>query len=460
MNMVRFSFYFALVVLFNLGVHGQNNNFNTLPSNSVDQASLFGRFQKLLDNQNQDQPAPVSCFRVRPNIKNAYPLDNTKYFICRDEQRYEIFTCPNGGIFNDREKACIDLCEQKKPCLNQGQCIILSNLTLQCVCQRDWTGDRCEIPLSSCANNPCGPNAECRMLKTSDYSQDYVCVCNNHETYGRNCQQTVPNPCLANIQQFHPFAFSRRAYINCDDELIFFQPCNANLYWNQENKRCDRSLPLLLRAPFLILRNRNGQREQDQVNIPQPAQWQRSQTIQNQQPFTNSFVETTTVPPRIFHLQGFSSQNLGQENTQWQNNGNSQFQSVGQPQPWLQDQNQQTTTGTVSQLPTSIQPNNQLGFTQQQPWQNNQLLQNQNGQFPDSMTGMNNQNFPVQSQSGQWSPSSFETITTVPNNNRQQGLSMLLLRGWQPDQRGASNQIDQQGTLNSIPTRQARSWRA
>jgi hypothetical protein len=74
------------------------------------------------------------------------------------------------------------------------------------------------------------------------------------------CFLAVPNPCLANIQQFHPFAFSRRAYINCDDELIFFQPCNANLYWNQENKRCDRSLPLLLRAPFLILRNRNGQR--------------------------------------------------------------------------------------------------------------------------------------------------------------------------------------------------------
>jgi hypothetical protein len=135
--------------------------------------------------------APLSCNRVRPNIKNAYPTDKTKYFICRDENRYEIFTCPNGGIFDDREKACIDLCEQKKPCLNQGQCIILSNLTLQCVCRRDWTGERCEIPVSTCANNPCGPNAECRMLKTSDYPQDYVCVCNNHQSYGRNCQQSI-----------------------------------------------------------------------------------------------------------------------------------------------------------------------------------------------------------------------------------------------------------------------------
>jgi hypothetical protein len=66
----------------------------------------------------------------------------------------------------------------------------------------------------------------------------------------------VPNPCLTNSQQFHPFAFSRRAYINCDDEIIFFQPCNSLLYWNQEYKRCDRSLPTLLKAPFLYLRQR------------------------------------------------------------------------------------------------------------------------------------------------------------------------------------------------------------
>ncbi len=69
----------------------------------------------------------------------------------------------------------------------------------------------------------------------------------------------VPNPCLMNLQQFHPFAFSRQAYINCDDELIFFQPCNAKLYWNQENKRCDRLLPALLRAPFINI-NRNLQK--------------------------------------------------------------------------------------------------------------------------------------------------------------------------------------------------------
>jgi hypothetical protein len=48
---------------------------------------------------------------------------------------------------------------------------------------------------------------------------------------------------------------------------------------------------------------------------------------------------------------------------------------------YLLDQNQQGTTETVSQLPTSIQRNNQLGFIQQQPsifllffFRNNSLL--------------------------------------------------------------------------------------
>jgi hypothetical protein len=29
------------------------------------------------------------------------------------------------------------------------------------------------------------------MLKTHEYSQDYVCLCNNQQSYGRNCQQST-----------------------------------------------------------------------------------------------------------------------------------------------------------------------------------------------------------------------------------------------------------------------------
>lgn len=64
--------------------------------------------------------------------------------------------------------------------------------------------------------------------------------------------EAVPNPCLASRTQFHPFAYSRRAYINCDGESIFFQPCYGFLYWNQEDKRCDRELPNLLKSENLF----------------------------------------------------------------------------------------------------------------------------------------------------------------------------------------------------------------
>ena len=53
----------------------------------------------------------------------------------------------------------------------------------------------------------------------------------------------MPNPCLKSNGQFHPFAYSRRSYINCDRERIFFQPCYGQLYWNQEEKRCDPTVP-------------------------------------------------------------------------------------------------------------------------------------------------------------------------------------------------------------------------
>ena len=79
---------------------------------------------------------------------------------------------------------------RKKPCLNEGQCIIHKNLTLECVCRQDWTGDRCEIPRSQCVHKPCGAENQCQMLIASDYSQDYVCICDDQQRYGRNCQQS------------------------------------------------------------------------------------------------------------------------------------------------------------------------------------------------------------------------------------------------------------------------------
>lgn len=64
-----------------------------------------------------------------------------------------------------------------------------SDSEFKCICQAHWTGPTCEIPLNSCAKKPCGPDAKCHILKTTDYQQDYVCVCYESSVYGLDCQE-------------------------------------------------------------------------------------------------------------------------------------------------------------------------------------------------------------------------------------------------------------------------------
>lgn len=142
---------------------------------------------------------PSPCIGSAPLTKFAHPKDKTKYIQCRDEFHYEIFTCPNGGEYIEQTDSCeltipmVDKCEQEKPCLNGGQCTLQGNSTFKCICRADWTGERCETPMNSCVKKPCGPNADCRPLKSADYDQDYVCVCKGSRTYGLNCQESQFN---------------------------------------------------------------------------------------------------------------------------------------------------------------------------------------------------------------------------------------------------------------------------
>jgi hypothetical protein len=41
-------------------------------------------------------------------------------------------------------------------------------------------------------------------------------------------------------EQYYPFAFSARAYVQCNGDLLYVRPCAGGLYWNQEAKICDR----------------------------------------------------------------------------------------------------------------------------------------------------------------------------------------------------------------------------
>ncbi|CAF1078404.1 unnamed protein product, partial [Didymodactylos carnosus] len=178
----------------------------------------------------------------------AHPTDRTKYISCLTDVKYEIMECPKGLIYNRVSDQCEKmngeaLCESK-PCMNDGQCYATSTTEYKCTCREMFTGDRCETPLSSCVNEPCGKGVECVTLKADDYPQDYACVCDERKSYGLTCDKnTVPNPCMTvdGNQQYYPFAFSSRAYVQCNGEKINLLPCPSGLYWNQEKKTCDHA---------------------------------------------------------------------------------------------------------------------------------------------------------------------------------------------------------------------------
>jgi hypothetical protein len=81
--------------------------------------------------------------------------------------------------------------------------------------------------------------------------------------------QAVPNPCLTTTEQFFPYAFSQHAYIQCDGELVYFQPCGPVLYWSQEGKICDRKRPAKIDLPALLTKyaamNKENAQEKETV---------------------------------------------------------------------------------------------------------------------------------------------------------------------------------------------------
>ena len=67
---------------------------------------------------------------------------------------------------------------------------------------------------------------------------------------------TIPNPCLATtgtLEQYHPFAFSTHAFIQCNGDLLYVQPCAAGLTWDQETKVCDIPMSATTPAPITVV---------------------------------------------------------------------------------------------------------------------------------------------------------------------------------------------------------------
>ncbi|XP_036359766.1 agrin isoform X5 [Octopus sinensis] len=71
------------------------------------------------------------------------------------------------------------------PCKNGGNCLMLDNVMVQCICQEGFIGKYCENE-DMCINNPCQGGGTC----TPTDHGSYVCIC-PEDRKGRNCQEEV-----------------------------------------------------------------------------------------------------------------------------------------------------------------------------------------------------------------------------------------------------------------------------
>jgi hypothetical protein len=138
--------------------------------------------------------APLCIGKKKENV--VHPTDATKYIACTTEEKPEVMECPESLIYNVEIDACETvkkpelICERESPCLNGGQCHQNGPSSFKCTCTAAWTGERCETAVSSCAADPCGAGNECHSLKTVDYPQDFVCLCNQRQSYGLSCAES------------------------------------------------------------------------------------------------------------------------------------------------------------------------------------------------------------------------------------------------------------------------------
>ncbi|CAF3348170.1 unnamed protein product [Rotaria socialis] len=308
---------------------GDNNESPSRKKRQYDaSATTVGQVPSVGGTEKQQYPASFNPFRVgshnavqqshlnsnqylRPSISRlspcvgkslgsntAHPRDDTKYIACLNQFYYETMNCPSGLIYNAATDRCEKrknpdaICDREQPCMNGGQCYQTGKTAYKCTCNGAWTGERCETQLSSCATNPCGPGNICQTLKTGDYKQDYVCVCNENQSYGPSCgQNTVPNPCLTTTtipEPYHPFEFSAQAFIQCNGDFLYVQPCAPGLIWNKNEQVCDRLETTSYEGVYAsneqkLLSDNFGPIFADRISVQPQADQQRAILIQHNQ---------------------------------------------------------------------------------------------------------------------------------------------------------------------------------
>jgi Notch-like protein len=75
-------------------------------------------------------------------------------------------------------------------CKNGGTCIKTSRTSFRCICQRNYTGNNCEV-FDICSINPCKNNGLCSFTAPANF----ICNCTS-KYFGTFCE--LENPCFMN----------------------------------------------------------------------------------------------------------------------------------------------------------------------------------------------------------------------------------------------------------------------
>ncbi|CAF1005451.1 unnamed protein product [Adineta ricciae] len=153
-----------------------------------------------------------------------------------------VCSCGNDSTGAQCETSVSGPC-QASTCIN-GNCVTLSNGTMQCQCNYGYFGSRCNL-VNSCLSSPCNqgtcvPSSTCQGLLCS-----YACLCPTGVT-GSNCENNN-NPCQSNPCQNNGTCLSSSNKFSCRCQLPYggtlceltINVCTPNPCFN--NGECVRS---------------------------------------------------------------------------------------------------------------------------------------------------------------------------------------------------------------------------
>jgi hypothetical protein len=242
-----------------------------------------------MDTQPQ-QPLPLSPEDIMCQGKQAgtvIPLEDTRIYVtCLDDSKGVSQKCP--PHLHYITNIPVPRCEKKlsqllppclsNPCQNGGQCSELDIFTYKCDCPVGWEGQQCERDQRACLQQPCGQDGVCKGFRFGS-ALTFVCICQDGNSYGPNCQQAIPNPCQS-TEQYLPMSYTDKGFVMCDGERFFIESCPGTTTWDNSQKTCV-SMDMPLAQDQGNYQQQSGGYQQQ---LPQTQSWTKQQFEQPMRP--------------------------------------------------------------------------------------------------------------------------------------------------------------------------------